>query len=925
MDELINSIVDIKAIEAERDKVLTAISDIEKRMSTVSDNVKKISDATRAAQNGNDLSKNSKALNDEIAKGTKIVTEYGAAQKQLEAQEAKIIQLRGQTVSVTSNENKEIINLNRSVSEANKILKLQSVLTDENAGKQEKLKAEIALLRIQKDKLKEGDKDYAATIEALNDKINKNTEELKKNNDSEQARTQGIGEYKKQLGDLITGLKTGSITTKEFSSSILTLGKNMVKAFITNPIFLTLAAIVIVIKGIVDAIGQSEERTNKLNAAMANFKPVLKLIGDGFELLADGVIKTVEVFGKAFAAVSRFLNIDPKSNSDKFVEAEKLKQEAVLKTRKLNEDAIEQEAIISDQRAILTDKENYTFKEREAAFKLAAEAEKKFAADKQQIAEMNLKALEAEAALDDNNAEMNEKLSAAVIAVSAARKESNTILIKLNKERAKLIRENNADEKAAADAAKAIQDKKIADEKAAEKLIIDSRRRLIDSQLALLSEGEEKQIAISEESFNRQLEDLKASGQLTEELKKNLETAHGTEVQKIRDDFAKQRKEKDAAELDKYIADFEKNLQKEVDLLSAGYREKETELKNQYATGKIDRKKYEAELIKIQSDAAKEANDKSIEILQKELEIADLSADKKAEISAKIRDLQIENENAVLDATIKTNEEKVQSDKDTLEKRLEIAFKLADVANEIFGAIADFQRQESEKRLEEIDAEKQKSDESFAAREENMKNSIMSDENRAETQKKIDQEKAKRDKEYNDKVKAEKIKQAKWDKAQGLTSAIIGTAKAVVEAWGAGPILGPILAVLAGIAGGIQIAKIASQQIPAYSTGIESTPKGLALWGEKRPEVAVTPRGEIMFAEKPTISNFDAGTKIFKSVEDYEKHMMQKGAKNFEFDYDQMAAKMPSTNINLDSTGLWNVINKQGERTRMINRRHKLC
>ena len=90
-----------------------------------------------------------------------------------------------------------------------------------------------------------------------------------------------------------------------------------------------------------------------------------------------------------------------------FRSSRKKKQEAILQTRKLNEDASKQEAIIEEQREILATK-RITRTSNVEALK-AGEAEQK-AADRQKIAELNLKALQAEAELDDNNAEMNDKL-----------------------------------------------------------------------------------------------------------------------------------------------------------------------------------------------------------------------------------------------------------------------------------------------------------------------------------------------------------------------------------------------------------------------------------------------------------------------------------------------------------------------------------
>jgi len=443
-------------------------------------------------------------------------------------------------------------------------------------------------------------------------------------------------------------------------------------------------------------------------------------------------------------------------------------------------------------------------------------------------------------------------------------------------------------------------------------LAIESGRRLTDAKIAGMAEGEAKLIEIEKENLKRQLEDLAKEGQLTEELRVQLEKNTQTEIQKIQ-----------ANAVDQRIADFEANTQKEAEILAAGYREKETELKRQYAAGKLSKEKYESDLLALQSEALKEANDKTIESLQKQIETFELSADKKAELSAKIRDLQIENENAVLDATIEANKGKVDSDNDTFSKRLQIAEQLAGAGMEIFAAVGEFQAQESEKRLAEFEKQQTANDDYFAKRQENLDKAIMSEESREIAQKAIDEEKAKREKDIEDKKRAEQIKTAKWEKAQGVTSAVISTALATIKAWAeGGPILGPIFAALAAVTGAIQIATILSRPIPAFKDG-GVTGFGLALWGEAQPEVAMTKTGEIMFAEYPTISKFDAGTRIFKSVEDFEKNMLQKD-RRFEFDYGKMAQMLPKHSIELNGNGSWTMIDKENNRRSAINRKTKL-
>jgi len=518
-----------------------------------------------------------------------------------------------------------------------------------------------------------------------------------------------------------------------------------------------------------------------------------------------------------------------------------------------------------------------------------------------------------------------DRLKAAILANEDIEQQKISIVEKA------MNRKDALNEKAQAAAEKAAEKAAAAAEKAAkeqedrEKKLLELKRKLKDTEFQLMDDGLEKSIAISKENLSRQLEDLKSNGQLTAELQANLEKVNEKDLQKIREDFAKQKNEKDKADLDELLANYEKNIKKQTDILSASYKQQESDLKKQYANGKISKQQYDEQLIALQSQAVKEANDITIASLQKQLDESIVTDEKRAELSAKLRDLQIDNENAVTDAAIKANESKIESDKAAFDKRVQIATDLANAGMELFSAIGDYQAQQAETRIAELDAQQAKSDELYEMQNSNLEKAIMSDARREEAQKKIDTEKAKRDKEIADKKQKEEIRAAKWEKAQALTSAIINTALAAIKMFAdAGP-LGVVLAALSTAAGLASIATIASQPLPAYAEG-GVTGSGLALWGEVRPEVAVTPSGQIMYAENPTVQNFDAGTRIFKSVEEFEKNISMSNGQNkgFEFDYEKMGEVMPEVTVNLDPSGLWGIVNKQGERAIIINRRYKI-
>jgi len=537
---------------------------------------------------------------------------------------------------------------------------------------------------------------------------------------------------------------------------------------------------------------------------------------------------------------------------------------------------------------------------------------------------------------------------------------------KLASRESALVSEIAADKKAEADAQIAINEK-----------VLASQRRLTDSSFALRKDSMQKQLDLNAENLKRELEDTKASGQ----LKNNLIKASEIEADKIRSEwkvkkmnddikadeltlqnmksagqntlsFEKELLQKridieilaggssaeikqkyryleldlDAKNAEERAGIFEKQLTKDIRVLSDNYAQKEKLLKKDFANGKImldgnkmTREQYEEELKKIQLDAAKDVNDATIEALKKQLAIADLLPEKKAELSNKLKDLQIANENAVLDSVIAANDAKIKSDEDAGNKRAEIAQKLADLTLDLFNSISEYQIQQSEEKIAGYEKEQEASDKSFEKQQENLDNAIMSDETRAEKQQELNDEKAASEKILSDKILAEKVRIAKFEKAQAIISAIISTAQGVAAALKFGlPWAIPFVA-LAAVTGAIQVATIAAQPLPAFEHG-GVTGDGLALWGEVRPEVAVTPSGETFLADKPTVSNFQAGTRIYKSVSDYENFMANKNSQSdFKIEYD----KMPQNNIVLDGTGLWSIVNKQNSRRTMINRRYK--
>ena len=512
MSELIDKVYNLEKISEDTLEVLKEIGKATAAINGFKNAVADLEVTTRKSKGTEDLQNNAKSLNDIVIKG-------GVEMRRYEAEVQKLNEKTKQLTTTEKEANIEIAKARLELQAAQKATKEAAIAQIELDAKTKGVTGSYNELA--KD-LKNAQKAYREMSEAertgakgkeLLSKIQNTQSSLKEMDASMGNYQRNVGNYASALDNIAPGL--GGLATKlmdisksakqnakdwgemgnatnmgiqsmgqapaglaKITAGFKGLGQIVVsvgKAVLMNPIMSVLAAIVLIVKQVSNAINESEDRTNKMSEAFARLKPILRTVGDVFEVVADIIIKTIDYIGKATAAVLEFIGLSPKGSSDQFVNAEKLKQKAIQDTRKLNEDSAEQEAIIAEQREILADKENYTYEQRVEALKKANAAEKKLADNRQKIAEANLAALEAEAKLDDNNAAMNDKLSAAIVAVNNARKESAAIGRKLGKEQQALSREHEADLKAEADAAKAAADK-----------IIAARRRLIDSGFAIM-------------------------------------------------------------------------------------------------------------------------------------------------------------------------------------------------------------------------------------------------------------------------------------------------------------------------------------------------------------------------------------------------------------------------------------------------------
>jgi hypothetical protein len=104
-------------------------------------------------------------------------------------------------------------------------------------------------------------------------------------------------------------------------------------------------------------------------------------------------------------------------------------------------------------------------------------------------------------------------------------------------------------------------------------------------------------------------------------------------------------------------------------------------------------------------------------------------------------------------------------------------------------------------------------------------------------------------------------RKARFEKASTISSIVLNTALAVIKAFQKEGLLGAIAAAALGAA---QLAVAVATPVPKYAKG-GTTKKGLGIAGEKGRELMVDNKGKLVMFDKPTLTSFVGGEKIYSN------------------------------------------------------------
>lgn len=328
---------------------------------------------------------------------------------------------------------------------------------------------------------------------------------------------QETGRFQRQVGNYPAAFKgfekylpllQGGI--KGVTANLAAMGKQLLK-LLANPIVAAVAAAVVVFQKLRDAIKRNDEAGTALQKVFAAFKPIIDILRKGLDAVVTVIGKVADGFAKVVNWVTKLI-----PGLREFADAE---QDLVTATDKLEEterkytvDSAKRSAEVSELKAKAADKEKYSAQERIDMLNKAAKLEEQDLAEAKAIAEERLRlALEQQKVNSDTSDETANNIAQLKAAVYQAEQAYNEGMRSIIRQTNAAVKEIGAEEQQAIREAE--QRRKEAAQRAREaaqarielaKKELEARQAVEDAIVALMNEGEEKEIALRKLTYERQ-------------------------------------------------------------------------------------------------------------------------------------------------------------------------------------------------------------------------------------------------------------------------------------------------------------------------------------------------------------------------------------------------------------------------------------
>lgn len=391
----------------------------------------------------------------------------------------------------------------------------------------------------------------------------------------------------------------------------------------------------------------------------------------------------------------------------------------------------------------------------------------------------------------------------------------------------------------------------------------------LDNRLAAVEKG-------SKEELDLKLAKLEA--ERAAEIKEAEKT--GADVALINAKFNKQRKEMEEDFAQSQTDIIMKRYANENDASETNFIMKSAELHNQYnaqlraAKGhhsKMEKaeKDYQAKMDRLAKEHAVEQAKATVDMYEELLKKSDIPEEMRQDLERQLARARAEL--AKLKAEL--DEPTEPEDNWLIDPEFIQEFgKWSDYALDKLSTINDFMQSYYDRQIENIERVQEANEAAGEAEQEritDLVNKKAITEEEGEARKRAAEAKTARENEKLEKKKQQlKIKQAKWDKANGIAQASISTALAIMNALNTKPFyVGIAMAAIAAAMGAVQIATIAQQPIPAYAKGTDRHEGGPAIVGDGGKRELVLFNGSAWLTpDTPTLVDIPAGASVIPDV-----------------------------------------------------------
>ena len=349
----------------------------------------------------------------------------------------------------------------------------------------------------------------------------------------------------------------------------------------------------------------------------------------------------------------------------------------------------------------------------------------------------------------------------------------------------------------------------------------------------------------------------------------------GEDIFLIDDKYAKKKQELYERHASDQVQLIAENAAHEQEIRDAAYVMDTLALKKQLASKEITQQEYAELEYQLKLDYVRKTSEAAIDALESELATANLSTDKREKLEEKLAKLkadlaqkEAETEIDAINKVTKADEKAQKERQKNLKKWLQTASQAVGAIGNLVSSIYDGQIQKIE---EEREANEEKYDEDIE-RIENLAESGAISEEEAEARKQAakDQTEAK-NKELEKQKQEIAHKQAVWHKGVQVAETGIATARGIMEAFQLGPIAGAVMAAVIGAMGAMQVATILATPIPSYAEGTKGNdrhPGGAALVGDAGKHEVIMYSGKAWITpDTPTLVDIPKGAQVFPDVD----------------------------------------------------------